>query len=125
MADLRSKLDPTADVVGLNPLWEVVLAEALNNIVEHAYRESPDGEIEVRLRVHDSTIHATFRDYGQPMPNGKLPEGTLASIDVATADLPEGGFGWYLIRTNTRNLTYRYDPVNACNHLSLEIPLVV
>ena len=42
------------------------------------------------------------------MPGGDLPGARQATI-VDVADLPEGGFGWYLIRTLTQELTYLRD----------------
>jgi serine/threonine-protein kinase RsbW len=40
------------------------------------------------------------------MPKDGLPEGRLVTL-AETATLPEGGFGWFLIRTLSRDLDYR------------------
>lgn len=99
---------------------QLVLAEALNNIVEHAYAQWP-GEIEVTLEVsaHGLTCHIV--DRGAPMPGGTLPEGRPpgAMGDIALEDLPEGGFGWHLIRTLSQDLSYRR--VGSENLLSFRI----
>ena len=93
---------------------EIVLAEALNNIVEHAYARHA-GEIVITLLLHQNALICRIIDTGLPMPNDALPAGHLAQF-APTDDLPEGGFGWFLIRTLSRDLDYRR--VNGRNHLS-------
>lgn len=101
--------------------WELVVAEVLNNIVEHAYQNRTDGEILLRLKFEPGQLRVAFTDFGLPMPDGTLPEGSPASLDVAPEDLPEGGFGWFLIRSLSDQLEYRHD--GASNQLTLTIPL--
>jgi serine/threonine-protein kinase RsbW len=84
---------------------EIVLAEALNNIVEHAYA-SYQGEIEVTLFLTNSELLCRIVDSGLPMPNGALPGGELKPHE-SFEDLPEGGFGWHLIRMLSKDLSYR------------------
>ena len=96
---------------------EIVLAEALNNIVEHAYARHA-GEIEITLLLHQNALICRIIDTGLPMPNELLPTGHLAAFE-ATDDLPEGGFGWFLIRTLSRDLDYRR--VDGRNHLSFRL----
>jgi serine/threonine-protein kinase RsbW len=97
---------------------EIVLAEVLNNIVEHAYADM-SGKIVLGLQHHPDGVLVTVQDKGNPFPQEELPQGLLPKID-SFADLPEGGFGWFLIRTLVRNLTYlRKD---GCNHLSFCLP---
>lgn len=96
---------------------QIVLAEALNNIVEHAYAQSP-GEIEVTLAVTERGVDCAIVDFGLPMPNGQLPNGRLP-MHTQLEDLPEGGFGWHLIRTLSQDLNYRRE--GARNLLSFRI----
>jgi len=96
---------------------EIVLAEALNNIVEHAYAHHA-GEIEITLLLHQNALICRIIDTGLPMPNDALPAGHLAQF-APTDDLPEGGFGWFLIRTLSRDLDYRR--VDGRNHLSFRL----
>lgn len=84
---------------------EIVLAEALNNIVEHAYGGA-EGRIQVRLGHVSPDIWCEIADGGIPMPDETLPAGHLRDI-APSDDLPEGGFGWFLIRTLAHDLTYR------------------
>jgi serine/threonine-protein kinase RsbW len=84
---------------------EIVLAEALNNIVEHAYARH-SGDIEITLDLRGPDLVCRILDSGLPMPKETLPEGRLiARADVS--NLPEGGFGWFLIRALSRDLDYR------------------
>ncbi|WP_456387436.1 ATP-binding protein [Profundibacter sp.] len=89
---------------------EMVLAEIMNNIVEHAYANDPDGMIELEILPANNGLKCILRDDGQPMPDGNVPMGCLPSQNVgpdfAVDDLPEGGFGWFLIRDLTRDLQY-------------------
>ena len=112
--------------LGLDPdaliRMELVLAEVLNNIVEHAYGDTGQGDIRFEAAVHSNMIWCNLTDSGGPMPGGKLPPARRYDLDAMDmADLPEGGFGWGLIRDMTSSLTYHRN--NAQNHLSLSIDL--
>lgn len=99
---------------------ELVLAEVLNNVAEHAFDEA-GGKVEVRLRQDGKGVRCLIVDQGRPMPDGKLPEGRLPDgTGVALDDLPEGGFGWHLIRSLCADLTY--SRVDGQNRLSLFLP---
>lgn len=91
---------------------ELILAEVLNNIVEHAYCEQ-GGMIQARIMIMADELRCEVCDWGLPMPNNRPPEGRSAAIDVPVEDLPEGGFGWFLIRSLVKDLQYRRDgPMN-------------
>lgn len=101
--------------------WELVVAEVLNNIVEHAYQDRAGGRIILTLRFKADRLTVDFTDFGQPMPSGALPTGAPADLDVSPEDLPEGGFGWFLIRSLSDDLAYVRE--DNSNRLSLSIPL--
>jgi serine/threonine-protein kinase RsbW len=86
---------------------EIVLAEVLNNVVEHAYAEHGRGVIEIEIARVEDGLAVWVRDDGQPMPADELPEGRPHDLDVPADQLPEGGFGWHLIRSLTEELQYR------------------
>ena len=98
---------------------ELVLAEAMNNIVEHAYVGKPHGTVELHIMPTDSGLVCHLRDEGHPMPEGKAPMGNQAMLDCETEDLPEGGFGWSLIRDLAHELNYTR--VSGKNLLSFRI----
>lgn len=82
---------------------EIVLAEVLNNIVEHAYG-GHGGHITVQVEVLADRLLCQIHDGGRPMPGLELPQGQLRRL--RDDDLPEGGFGWHLIRSLARDLAY-------------------
>lgn len=84
---------------------ELVLAEVLNNIVEHAYAGRSDGVIEMAMTLADNALACQVIDHGLPFPTGAPPDASLQRHDPK--DLPEGGFGWPLIHRLTRDLGYR------------------
>ena len=85
---------------------ELVLAEVLNNIVEHAYAEENEGHIDLHAQYVDSGFRFEISDEGGEMPGGLLPVGEHVEIDTDLNALPEGGFGWYLIHDLTESLQY-------------------
>lgn len=93
--------DLTDDSLGTT---ELALAESLNNVVEHAYA-SHSGQIEVRVQRYTDELQVQIIDTGLPMPGAQPPYSDLPDMD-AFADLPEGGFGWFLICSLVQNLTY-------------------
>jgi len=91
----------------LSGVVEIVLAEVLNNVVEHAYAAHGRGVVEVEVELTPAALLFQVRDDGRPMPEGDAPAGEARDLDVVTDDLPEGGFGWFLIRELTEDLCYR------------------
>ncbi|MEM8632811.1 MAG: ATP-binding protein [Pseudomonadota bacterium] len=85
----------------------LVLAEALNNIVEHALADTPGSQVNVILAFADRGLSVRLTDTGVPMPQGELPLGRLRTEFSGIDDLPEGGFGWFLIRDLTHDLAYQ------------------
>lgn len=96
---------------------EIVLAEVLNNIVEHAYCAG-SGRIELCIRPTAEGLACAIADDGLPMPDGVLPKGRQNVTANADA-LPEGGYGWHLIRTLSQDLCYRRD--HGRNRLSFRL----
>jgi serine/threonine-protein kinase RsbW len=94
---------------------ELVLAEAMNNIVEHSYADTGCGEITLTLWQSEGEVACRITDRGAAMPDEMLPVGALADHQEA-AELPEGGFGWFLIRTLSRDL--RYARLGTLNELT-------
>lgn len=99
----------------------IVLAEALNNVVEHAYAEKPDGLISLFAWLAGPAVSFELRDKGRPMPKGDLPVGDLPDHSTTLEHLPEGGFGWFLIHDLTEAL--EYERVAQENILRFRVPL--
>ncbi|PRY92760.1 serine/threonine-protein kinase RsbW [Hasllibacter halocynthiae] len=84
---------------------ELALAEAMNNVVKHAY-DARGGCIELAVTsLPDGTL-CEVRDSGAAMPGGAPPEGSPPTVDGDPETLPDGGFGWFLIRSLSRDLLY-------------------
>ncbi len=97
---------------------EIVLAEALNNVSEHAYPQGA-GPVELSVAIGPSGLKCTISDHGQPMPDGRAPKGGEPRIEPPD-HLPEGGFGWHIIRCLTSDLRYaRHEDRNS---LSMLVP---
>ncbi|MCR9114726.1 MAG: ATP-binding protein [Rhodobacteraceae bacterium] len=100
---------------------ELILAEALNNIAEHAYAGLEPGPLVIDMQRRADTLNIHLRDKGRPMPGDTLPKGRLPDSSGTRGTLPEGGFGWFLIRDLTDSITYRRD--KGENHLHLVVSL--
>ncbi|MDO9526108.1 MAG: ATP-binding protein [Gemmobacter sp.] len=96
---------------------EIVIAEVLNNIVEHAYAGAP-GNIDLTLDPTDTGLNCVITDQGRPMPDGVIPIGVLPT--GVGLDQPEGGFGWYMIRALSRDISYNRRPDGNC--LTFHLP---
>lgn len=101
---------------------ELVMAETLNNVAEHAY---PPGIVPGPIRIicahEEDGLYVTVIDRGLAMPDGRAPLGAPQCVEAELADLPEGGFGWFLIRSLTQDL--RYDRVGHENRLRFRMPI--
>lgn len=102
-------------------VFELIAAEVLNNIVEHAYADRTDGRISLWCCQESDGLHLKFEDEGVAMPGNSVPGSKKTNTAVDLYDLPEGGFGWSMIHELTKDLTYRRD--GSRNVLTLRIPL--
>lgn len=100
---------------------ELVLAEVLNNVVEHAYADQRRGMIELQIRHDSHGLICTVIDDGLPMPKETLPTGQRTWPTGGIQSLPEGGFGWVLIREMASDLAYRRDDGRNILSFRLEV----
>ncbi len=101
---------------------EIALAEIINNIAEHAYAQATDGPIELSVTHSDDRLCFLLVDQGVAMPGLNIPTAQHHDLNVPVLDLPEGGFGWFLIRTLVEDL--KYQRTNGQNHLTFSLPCV-
>lgn len=97
---------------------ELVLAEALNNVVEHAYADAPEGQILLQIHADAQRAVLQIRDSGHEMPGGVPPAGRF-EIGSDHATLSEGGYGWHLIRRLSETVCYRRCGSTNCLELRL------
>lgn len=109
-------LNPSVDELGK---LEIILAEVINNISEHAYQNQEGGVIEIIAAKRDKSICFHFIDSGLGLPGGRIPKHPLPSLNRPVADLPEGGFGWNLIHSLAKNI--RYSREDGENHLFFQL----
>ena len=79
-------------------MLRLCVAEALNNVVEHAYSGENGKPIFAEVKVSDDRFEVLIIDEGKPMPKGGPPDAKLDFDLDDLENLPEGGFGWMLIR---------------------------
>lgn len=117
----RGLADLALDVEELGAI-ELVLAEVVNNIVEHAYANGlRRGPIHLCCRLRRDGLHFEFTDLGLSIPGKSTPLGLPVNVDVDLLDLPEGGYGWFLIQDLAKDVAYRRR--GQVNHLSLRMAL--
>ncbi len=105
LAELRASLTRYGPVSCDVATAEIVLAEVLNNIVEHGYRGAP-GPVEMRVWADAAGLTFVVIDAGAPLPGGRPPAGRLRRLPDDPTTLPESGFGWHLIHSLTDALDY-------------------
>ena len=96
---------------------EIVVAEVINNIVEHAYDHTGGQPIGISIKTSTQGVAFQFTDRGRGLPDNIIPHGKMPDVDCAVADLPEGGFGWLLIRQLSSGL--EYTRINGENNFKL------
>lgn len=98
---------------------EIVLAEVLNNIVEHALAgRGVSGTIHLECRTLGAALSFEVVDNGIPLPGGTCPTRSMPQLGKFE-ELPEGGFGWALVRILASELDYQRE--NGRNHLKFRI----
>jgi len=99
----------------------IAVTEGLNNIVEHALAGRMDESIDVALSVDAAQVFVLLQDAGCAMPGWQIPATCQTVLPVARADLPEGGFGWMMIRSLTDRVDY--SRTNGMNRLKMWFPI--
>ncbi|QFS84450.1 hypothetical protein FIU97_16970 [Roseivivax sp. THAF40] len=104
---------------------ELICAEVLNNIVEHAMPGQPDGWIELQIDLA-APGRLTFLDNGAPMPDGgrrQISDPDMScppDMNGPKETLPEGGYGWLLIRSLAEHV--EYDRTDGKNSVRITLP---
>lgn len=89
------------------PAVELTLAEVLTNVVEHSYEMKSDGRIRIKMYVGADWLWFWILDTGCAMPSSMLPGSSMPDLEQPFEDLPEGGFGWPLIRELADKVSHR------------------
>ncbi|MBO9474377.1 MULTISPECIES: ATP-binding protein [unclassified Shimia] len=118
---LRQKLTAEEFAACNAGVLELVLAEVLNNVVEHALAGRNDGQIVISCNYINQCWQVEVRDNGVEMPGNELPSGIMPDLGGDIADLPEGGFGWGLVRSLAQDIDYRRRS-SGYNQLKFSVP---
>ncbi len=100
---------------------ELVLAEVLNNIVEHGYKDTGTGTITLSLVRDHRGLSCAVSDDGVELPPNCLTMAAQETARPLPQALPEGGFGWFLIHDLVEDLGYHR--ANGRNLLAFRLPL--
>jgi serine/threonine-protein kinase RsbW len=87
---------------------ELALAEAMNNVIRHAYHGQPGHPIEILFTLEARRFTLEVADEGTPMPPRPAPMLDFDPGDLAR--LPEGGMGLYIIHSVMDQVEYHARP---------------
>ena len=98
----------------------IVLGEVLNNIVEHALENVDGAWVMLEVTRENGRLHVETVDRGAALPPALLASADQPKLDVPVDDLPEGGFGWFIIHSLTEDMIYERD--DGTNRLNFSFP---
>lgn len=102
---------------------ELLLAEVFNNIVRHAYCEAEAGPIEVSAYQLEGEILIRVFDFGKELPPTSREYISEPHLPKMEPELPEGGFGWFLISQLSRRYRYWREDDKNCLEVSMDLDL--
>ena len=110
--ELGSEFSLAPDIVfNLN----LVLEEAVVNIINYAYPKEEHQSIYLSARLHEGSIILVLTDTGKEFDPTAAPE---ADITLSADDRPIGGLGIFLIRQIMNEV--KYERIEGKNVLTLE-----
>lgn len=104
MADLNTFLEPHALAAKIGNAVNLVLEEALNNIIKYGYEDDADHSIEVRVEIDSADVALRLEDDGKafnPLTVPRLDRSKPAMERI------EDGLGIHLVRRIMRSMSYR------------------
>jgi serine/threonine-protein kinase RsbW len=83
----------------------IILAvdEACTNIIKHAYKLSPEGEINIKIDYDKDKFTVTIIDYGKSFEPDRVP---LPDLQKYYREHRVGGLGMYLMKSLMDDVTY-------------------
>lgn len=83
---------------------ELILTEAVTNVIQHGYADAENGDIEVRVQDQVNRLRVELRDKAKPFNPLRQPE---VVFPRTLNEASEGGLGIHLIRTYTEECYYQ------------------
>lgn len=97
---------------------ELMMVEAVNNVIEHAYEMQAGNDVQVRVEYSPEAVHLIISDSGRTMPEELHSE----VRDMPNPeDLPEGGWGMSLIHLLADSIRYICDAKGNHLHVSKQL----
>lgn len=93
---------------------QMAVEEACSNIIEHAYGDVQEGDIECACVADAVGLTITLCDYGQEFDPSQVPE---PDLQCRLEDRPVGGLGLYLIYQMMDEVRFECRP--DCNLLTM------
>ena len=93
----------------------LVMEEAVVNVINYAYPKEEHEKIYVSARLHESSIIMVIADNGKEFDPTLVPE---ADITLSAEERPIGGLGIFLIRNIMNEV--KYERIEGRNILTLE-----
>lgn len=107
LSEIRDFVSANAHRAGMpsETIDNIILAvdEACTNIIKHAYKLSPQGEIIIRIDYDEAKFTVTIIDYGKSFDPDKVPAPDLQKY---YREHRVGGLGMYLIKTLMDDVEY-------------------
>lgn len=107
LSEIREFIYSTAEEIGFtsDTIDDIILAvdEACTNIIKHAYKSFPEGEIEINLKYSDKKFLIEIVDYGTAFHPETVPPPDLKKYYQQRR---VGGLGMYLMKTLMDDVKY-------------------
>ncbi len=111
LSSIREFVYSTARSIGFSSdaIDDMILAvdEACTNIIKHAYKSYPDGEIVIKLKFSNKKLTIKILDYGVSFHPDQVPEPDLQKY---YRQHRIGGLGMYLMKTLMDDVKYTSIP---------------
>lgn len=119
LSKIRDFVSSNASEAGFSKdeIDEMILAvdEACTNVIKHAYKFSPDGDIILEIKFDNNALTITIEDKGISFNPDVIPEPDLQKY---YREHRVGGLGMYLMKTLMDEVKYKSEP-GKFNRVSL------
>jgi len=107
LSEIRDFVSANASAAGIAPanIDNIILAvdEACTNIIKHAYKLSPQGEIIIKIDYDEEKFTITIIDYGKSFEPERVPRPDLQKY---YREHKVGGLGMYLMKSLMDDVEY-------------------
>lgn len=111
LSEIRDFVSSNARAAGIleATVENIILAvdEACTNIIKHAYKLSPEGEIIIKINYDDEKFTVTIIDYGKSFEPERVP---LPDLQKYYREHRVGGLGMYLMKSLMDDVHYKSVP---------------